>query len=208
MLVGVPAGLGYAAVFLLVGGESAGLPVPGETSLIAGAVLAARGHLSLPLVIAAAAGAAIVGDNLGYLIGGRGVRWLLLRGGRRRSARARLLERGEAVFARYGAGAVFFGRWLPLLRVTAAWMAGAGRMEWRRFALWNALGGLAWATSVGLLAFLLGTVASHAVLAIGLAMTGLALLGVLGQLVWCRLTRGDGEASPRRRPALCLAARG
>ncbi len=81
-------------------------------------------------------------------------------------------------------------------------------MRWRRFALWNALGGLAWATSVGLLAYLLGTVASHAVLAIGLAMTGLALLGLLGQLLWCRLTSGGGEASRRRRPALCLAARG
>jgi membrane-associated protein len=208
VLVAVPAGLGYAAVFLLVGGESAGLPVPGETSLIAGAVLAARGHLSLPLVITAAAGAAIAGDNLGYLIGGRGVRWLLLRGGGRRPAGVRLLERGEAVFARYGARTVFFGRWLPLLRVTAAWMAGAGRMRWRRFVVWNALGGVAWATSVGLLAFLLGTVGSHAVLAIGLAMTGLALLGVLGQLVWCRLTRADGGASPRGRPALCVGARG
>ncbi|MDE3191499.1 MAG: DedA family protein [Acidobacteriota bacterium] len=195
MLVDVPSGLGYAAIFLLAGGESAGLPVPGETSLIAGAVLAAHGRLSLPLVLAAAAGAAVLGDNLGYLIGHRGVRRLLLRGRRR----ARLLARSEPLFARYGSRAVFFGRWLPVLRVTAAWLAGANRMPWRRFALWNALGGIAWASSVGTAAYLLGTVASHAIAAVGLAMTALAVLGVLGQLLWCRLTR---------RPGLCLAARG
>jgi len=206
VLFGVPASLGYAAIFLLVGGESAGLPLPGETSLIAGGVLAAHDHLSLPAVIAIAATAAILGDNLGYLIGGRGVRWLLLRGGRGEARRARLLERGEVFFARYGRRAVFFGRWLPVLRVTAAWLAGAHRMPWRRFVLWNALGGLAWAASVGLLAYSLGTVASNALPAVGVAAAGLALLGALGHFLWCRLTKSSRDQATRPRPS-CLALR-
>jgi membrane protein DedA with SNARE-associated domain len=170
-------------------------------------VLAARGHLSLPAVIAIAAAAAILGDNLGYLIGGRGVRWLLLRGGRGQATRAKLLEGGEPFFGRYGGRAVFFGRWLPVLRVTAAWLAGAHRMPRRRFVLWNALGGLAWAASIGLLAYFLGTVASSALPAVGVAAAGLALLGVLGHFVCRRLTRSSRDQAPRLQPS-CLALRG
>ena len=107
----IPSNAGYAGVALLVGGESAGLPVPGETSLIAASVLASQGYLSLPLVIAAAA-AAIVGDNIGYLIGRSGGRLLIRRPGRSR----RLLARAEIFFDRHGAKAVFLGRWVPWLR--------------------------------------------------------------------------------------------
>ena len=175
-IVTVPATVGYPLLFVLVGAESAGALVPGETSLILAGALAARGQLSLPLVIAVAAAAAIVGDNTGYLIGRRGLRRLLDRPGRRSARRQRLLARGEAFFARRGSTAVFFGRWLPGLRVVASWLAGANRMPWRRFLLWNALGGIAWASTVGGAAYLLGQTASGSLGAIGFVGFAIAAL--------------------------------
>jgi membrane protein DedA with SNARE-associated domain len=175
-LVNVPAGIGYPLLFVLVGAESAGALVPGETALIVAAALAGQGRLSLPLVIAVASGGAILGDNIGYLIGRRGLRRLLDRPGRRSVRRQRLLERGEAFFVRHGSAAVFFGRWLPGLRVVASWLAGANRMRWRRFLVWNALGGISWATTIGAAAYLLGRSASGSLGAIGLAGLAIATL--------------------------------
>lgn len=129
-LINVPANLGYPLLFALVGGESAGALIPGETALIVAAALASQGKLSFPLVIAVAAGAAIIGDNVGYLIGRRGLRRLVNRPGRLAARRQRLIKRGEEFFARWGAAAVFFGRWLPGLRVVTSWLAGAERMHW------------------------------------------------------------------------------
>ena len=176
LLINVPYSIGYPLLFLLVGAESAGALVPGETSLIVAAALAAQGQLSLPLVIAVAAGAAILGDNIGYLIGHRGIRRLLDRPGRWSESRRRLVERGEAFFARRGSAAVFFGRWLPGLRVVASWLAGANRMPWPRFLLWNALGGIAWAATVGTAAYLLGRSVSGSLGAIGFVGLAIALL--------------------------------
>ena len=175
-IVTVPATVGYPLLFVLVGAESAGALVPGETSLILAGALAARGQLSLPLVIAVAAAAAIVGDNTGYLIGRRGLRRLLDRPGRPSARRQQLLARGEAFFARHGSAAVFLGRWLPGLRVVASWLAGANRMPWRRFLLWNALGGIAWASTVGGAAYLLGQTASGSLGAIGFVGFAIAAL--------------------------------
>jgi len=175
-LVNVPANLGYPLLFALVAGESAGALIPGETALIVAAALASQGKLSLTVVIAVAAGAAIIGDNIGYLIGRRGLRWLVNRPGRLAAGRRRLLERGEEFFARWGAAAVFFGRWLPGLRVVTSWLAGADRMPWPRFLLWNALGGIAWASTIGALAYVLGRSASGSLGAIGFFAVGLAVI--------------------------------
>ncbi|HEY8844918.1 MAG TPA: DedA family protein [Gaiellaceae bacterium] len=175
-LLNVPANVGYPLLFLLVGAESAGALLPGETALIVAAALASQGRLSLPLVIAVAAGAAILGDNIGYLIGRRGLRRLIDRPGRWAAGRRRLVERGEVFFARRGPSAVFFGRWLPGLRVVASWLAGANRMPWPRFLLWNALGGIAWASTVGTLAYLLGRSASGSLGAIGFIGVGVAVV--------------------------------
>ena len=175
-LVNVPANLGYPLIFALVAGESAGALIPGETALIVAAALASQGKLSLTVVIAVAAGAAIIGDNIGYLIGRRGLRWLVNRPGRLAAGRRRLLERGEEFFARWGAAAVFFGRWLPGLRVVTSWLAGADRMPWPRFLLWNALGGIAWASTIGALAYVLGRSASGSLGAIGFFAVGLAVI--------------------------------
>ena len=101
-LIDVPAAIGYPVLFGLVAAESAGALVPGETGLIVAAALAAQGGLSLPLVIAVAAGAAIVGDNVGYVIGRRGLRPLVERPGRWGTRRRQVIERGEVFFARHG----------------------------------------------------------------------------------------------------------
>lgn len=192
-----PSTAGYVGVALLVGVESAGVPVPGETSLIAAAVLASQGHLSLPLVIALASGAAIVGDNVGYLIGRRGGRWLLTRPGRWQPSRTLLLERGEVFFERHGPKAVFLGRWVPWLRITAAWLAGANRMRWPLFLFWNALGGVAWATSIGVAAYYLGKAAGAVLGVLGLAMLAL-VVGGLAVLLARRRRRRAAASRPSR----------
>jgi membrane protein DedA with SNARE-associated domain len=144
---------GYLIVFLPILGESAGIPLPGETVLLAGGLAASKGILSLPLVILVGASAAIVGDNLGYLVGRAGGRPLLFRYGRVLHVKDRQLAILDSFFERHGPKTVFFGRWVIFLRVWAALFAGASRMHWRQFGFWNALGGLAWATTMGTLAY-------------------------------------------------------
>src|ERR1700689_3113148 len=143
---------GYPLLFVLVMSEAGGVPIPGETALIAAAVLASQGKLQIEIVILLAAGGAIVGDNIGYLIGRKGGRWLLERPGPFPRQRQEVLRVGEPFFDVHGPKAVFFGRFVLGLRVWASWLAGATRMRWRSFALWNALGGITWATAVGLFA--------------------------------------------------------
>jgi membrane protein DedA with SNARE-associated domain len=159
---------GYPLLFLIVMSESSGAPVPGETGLIAAAVLASQGKLRIEVVIPLAATAAIVGDNIGYQIGRRGGRWLLQRPGPFHYQRLQVLVAGEPFFDRHGPKAVFFGRFLLGLRVWASWLAGATRMRWRSFALWNALGGIAWASAIGLVAYFLGHSAGGAIEAFGI----------------------------------------
>jgi membrane protein DedA with SNARE-associated domain len=193
--------IGYPVLFLLVMAESGGVPVPGETSLIAAAVLASRGKLQIELVIVIAAAAAITGDNVGYQIGRRGGRWLLQRPGRFHRQRLQVLRTGEPLFERHGPKAVFFGRFLLGLRVWASWLAGATHMRWRSFLLWNALGGICWATAVGLIAFFLGHAAGNAIQTFGLF--GLvAVLIVLGGLLFAHIRhrrRMAAEADERER---------
>jgi len=179
MFSGVPAEIGYLGVFLLVAGETAGALVPGETALIVAGALASRGELSLPLVIAAGAAGAIVGDNVGFVVGGRGLRFLLTAGGRWSRERAWLVAEGERFFTRHGPKAVLFARWLPGLRLVGAWFAGGSGMRWRVFAFWNVVGGIAWSTSVGTGAYLLGRAAGWAFGLVGLAL-GTLLVVALG----------------------------
>jgi membrane-associated protein len=171
-------GVAYAAMAGLIGGESMGMPLPGETSLIAAGVLAQQGHLQIAAVIAIAAAAAIVGDNAGFVLGRHGGRRLLERPGPFERQRRRLVESGEPFFARHGPKAVFLARWIVGLRIAAAWLAGINRMRWPVFLCWNALGGIGWATSVGLLAYLLGHAAAGLVSGVGLL--GLVLVVVAG----------------------------
>jgi membrane protein DedA with SNARE-associated domain len=169
---------GYPLLFLLVMGESSGVPIPGETGLITAAVLASAGKLQIELVIPIAAAGAIVGDNIGYLIGRKGGRWLLERPGRFQSQRQQVLVIGEPFFERHGPKAVFFGRFLLGLRVWASWLAGATRMHWRSFVFWNACGGITWAVAIGLLAYFLGHSAGNAIQTFGVYGLVAALLAL------------------------------
>jgi membrane protein DedA with SNARE-associated domain len=174
---------GYVFLFLLVMAESGGAPVPGETGLIAAAVLASQGSLAIELVIPIAAAAAILGDNVGYQIGRRGGRWLLQRPGPFHSQRLRVISSGEPFFQRHGPKAVFFGRFLLGLRVWASWLAGATHMRWRSFVFWNACGGICWATAIGLLAYFLGNAAGNAIQTFGLFGLLAVLIVVVGFLI-------------------------
>jgi membrane protein DedA with SNARE-associated domain len=160
---------GLPLLFAAVAIESFGVPLPGETALIAFGVLAAQGHYSIAVVIAVAAAGAIVGDNLGFwLIGRRGGRALISRFPWVERRTRRVLPRAEASIDRYGGRAVFFGRFVSVLRETIAWVAGLAGMSWPRFLFWNALGGIAWATSIGLLAYFGGKALANAVSTYGL----------------------------------------
>jgi len=198
---------GYPLLFLLVMAESSGVPVPGETALITAAVLASRDKLQIEPVIALAAAAAIVGDNLGYLFSRKGGRWLLERPGRFEHQRREVLRIGEPFFERHGAKAVFFGRFLLGLRVWASWLAGATRMPWRKFLFWNAAGGICWATLVGLIAYFLGESATNALETFGIYGLIAALVAIASTLVLHRRRqrRADGRraraAEAARHPA-------
>lgn len=215
-MIGVPAHVGLLALGGIVGAESMGIPVPGETALIGAAILAHAGQLTIWAVVLVAAAAAITGDNLGYLIGRWGGRWLLERPGPLLDHRRRLLERGESFFARYGPKAVFLARFVAGVRVTGAWMAGVNRMRWPTFLLWNALGGMAWAASIGLLGFFLGGAAESLLGEAGLAGAGVAggvvVIVALGLLVSRRRRvarkRGLADSAPLVARALDLLAFG
>ena len=145
---------GYWTVFVPVLLETAGLPLPGETSLLFAGVASSTGRIDVFWTIVVGSTAAIIGDNIGYAIGRFGGRRLVMRlahiGGIERS-----LAWGEAYFARRGGITVFFARWIPGLRIFGAWIAGMVHMTWWKFALWNAAGGIAWCTSIVLLGPLL-----------------------------------------------------
>jgi membrane protein DedA with SNARE-associated domain len=173
---------GLIVLTLLVALESAGIPLPGETALVTAAVLARpeHGKYSLYWVIVAAAGGAILGDNVGYVLGRVGGRKLIERTRLTRRYAHRVLPPAERFFERHGAKTVFFGRFIALLRVTAAWMAGVSRMRWWQFFLWNAAGGILWATGVALLAYWAGKAVADAFGRYGLY--GVAVLVVLGAI--------------------------
>ena len=138
---------GLPLLFVVVMLESFGLPLPGETALIAFGVLAAQGHYSIVWVIVIAAAGAIVGDNLGYwLLGRLGGRALFRRWGWLRRYSDRILPRAERIMRRHGGKTVFFGRFVAVLRVGAAAVAGLAHMPWWKFLFWNASGGIVWAT--------------------------------------------------------------
>ena len=148
---------GYLAVFVFVGVESIGVPVPGETMLVTAAIYAGTtGRLSIFWVIVASAAGAIVGDNIGYLIGRTGGYRLLRRYGRYIRLEEDRLRLGQYLFHKHGPKVVFFGRFISVLRIFAAFLAGVNRMHWRLFLIFNAAGGIIWSTLYGVGAYRLG----------------------------------------------------
>jgi membrane protein DedA with SNARE-associated domain len=182
---------GLPLLFVVVMLESFGLPLPGETALIAFGVLASQGHHSIVSVIVFAAAGAIIGDNLGYsLIGRLGGRALFVRWRWLNRYADTFLPKAERIMRRHGAKTVFFGRFIAILRFTAAWAAGIGRMPWWRFLFWNALGGIVWATAVGLVSYYSGRAAADAIQQYGLFAAGaVAVVLVLGWIAFRLLSR-------------------
>jgi membrane protein DedA with SNARE-associated domain len=181
---------GLPLLFAVVLLESFGIPLPGETALIAFGVLASEGHYSIAWVVVIAAAAAIIGDNLGYwLIGRIGGRALFRRWRWLNAYADRVLPRAERIMRRHGGKTVFFGRFVSVLRYTVAWIAGLAHMEWRKFLFWNAAGGIVWATGVGLLAYYAGGAAADAIQRYGL----FAAVGVIVVLigVWLVLRKAE-----------------
>jgi len=140
---------GYLAIFAIVGLESAGIPMPGETILVAAAILAGQGKLHLWGVIGAAAAGAILGDNCGYWVGREFGFPIVYRYGRYVNLDERRLKLGQYLFLRQGGKIVFFGRFVAVLRAFAAFLAGVNHFDWERFFLFNAAGGIVWATIFG-----------------------------------------------------------
>jgi membrane protein DedA with SNARE-associated domain len=176
---------GLPLLFVVIMLESFGIPLPGETALIFFGVLASQHHYAIAEVIAIAAIAAIIGDNLGYwLIGRLGGRALFRRWSWLNRWADMVIPRAERIMKRHGGKTVFFGRFIAILRFTAAWVAGLGEMPWWRFLFWNATGGVVWATAVGLVAYYGGKSAADAITHYGLlAAVGIVALVVLGAVV-------------------------
>lgn len=175
----VATGVGYPLLFLIVFLETGcGIPfAPGEIATVAAGIAAAEGELKLEWVIAVVAAAAIVGDNFGYMIGRLGGRRLLERPGLFFKQRQHVLAIADPFFDHHGPKAVFFGRWLPVLRVYASWLAGASKMRWGIFFFWNATGGVVWATTMALAGYYGGTAGKSIIEGMGKYGAIVVLLG-------------------------------
>ncbi|MGZ3584930.1 MAG: DedA family protein [Ktedonobacterales bacterium] len=188
---------GYWIVLFFVAIESTGIPFPGETVLLAAAIYAGTTHqLKISLVIAAATVGAILGDNIGYWIGREGGYRLLRRYGHYIRLDERKLKLGQYLFLRHGGKVVFFGRFVAVLRTWAAFLAGVNRMPWQRFLVFNAAGGILWATIVGLGGYLLGDNFRRLDSTFGTAVAVLAAGIVIASLIflWRNEKRLEEEA--------------
>ena len=173
------AAYGYFAVMILVGLESAGVPLPGETALVTAAVFAGQGTLHIGGVIACAALAAIIGDNAGYWVGRAFGFPLIYKYGSAIHVDEGRLKVAQYLFMRHGGKIVFFGRFIAILRAFAAFLAGVNRMSWPQFLLFNAMGGIVWASIFGLGGYFLGLAFEHYARPVGLAALVCAVIGAV-----------------------------
>jgi membrane protein DedA with SNARE-associated domain len=186
---------GYIVVFVLVMGESLGLPVPGETALIAAALYAgSTGNLAIEKVIVVAAAAAIIGDNIGFAIGRYGGAKVLLKYGHKVGLHEGRLRIGIWLFRHHGGKVVFWGRFVAVLRTYAAFLAGANRMSWPRFLFFNTTGGILWATVFGLAYYLFGDVLERLSTTIDIGLGALGILAVVGFVLWMRKREASLQA--------------
>jgi len=178
---------GYAVVFVLVLLESLGLPVPGETALIAAALYAGSTHdLTIGWVVALAAAGAIVGDNIGFMLGRYGGAKLLLRYGHRIRLHEGRLRIGIWLFRHHGGKVVFWGRFVSILRTYAAFLAGANRMRWPRFLVFNAAGGCVWAAAFGFGYYAFGDVLERLSTAIDVGLGALGAIAIVAFVIWAK----------------------
>jgi membrane protein DedA with SNARE-associated domain len=184
---------GLIVVFLLIAAESSGVPLPGETALVAAGVYASQGHYSIVTVIVVASLAAIIGDNIGYWLGRELGRGFLQRYGYIRRFSERVLPRAERFFEKHGGKAIFLARFSAGVRVAGAWVAGFARMPWWRFFAWNAAGGIVWASTVGLVSYYFGQAAADAIGKYGLIGAAIIVGGIAIALVTMRFWRRRRE---------------
>lgn len=190
---------GYWAVFGLVGIESTGVPLPGETGLVTAAIVAGSTHdLSIALVVAAAIAGAVLGDNLGFWVGRRFGTGLLLRYGRYIRLDEKKLKLGQYLFLRHGGKIVFFGRFIAVLRTFAALLAGANQMRWPRFLVFNVCGGALWATIYGLGAYGLGTAVEGLQGPLGWTALSVAAIVAIGVAVFVHYNLARLQADAER----------
>jgi membrane protein DedA with SNARE-associated domain len=170
---------GYVVIFTGMLLENAGLPIPGETMTLLGGYSAGSGQLQVWGVLLAACGGAILGDNLGYWIGRRAGWPLILRVGRALGQSPAQMEQLRDRFQRHAGKSVLLGRFVALLRVVAGPMAGAVRMPYRRFLIFNAAGAILWAGTMVSLAWLGGRWIPLATMVKGVVQFGIGALVVL-----------------------------
>jgi membrane protein DedA with SNARE-associated domain len=178
---------GYLAVFATIAIESLGIPAPGETMLITAGIYTGVTHnLNIAGVIAAAAAGAIIGDNIGYAIGRKGGYRLLLKHGHKVRIRESHIKVARYMFDTHGSKVVFFGRFVAILRTYAAFLAGVGQMEWRRFLIANAAGGIVWALIFGLAAFYGGKAFERLSAPINISLGVLGFVGIVLMTLFIR----------------------
>jgi membrane-associated protein len=180
--ISVSSSLGYLLP-AIIGLESMGIPSPGETALVLAAVLASQGKLHIWLVILIGVASAITGDNLGYLLGRRFGREFVLKSGPLWHHRIQAVRAGDRFFERHGPKAVFLARWIALVRFAAAWLAGINRMQFRLFFFWNALGGITWGVTFGLVGYYAGEAGAGVLARFGLAGAAVLASLFIGMLV-------------------------
>jgi membrane protein DedA with SNARE-associated domain len=186
------ASYGYVVVFLLVMIESLGVPVPGETALIGAALYAGSTHtLAIWWVIVVAAAGAIVGDNIGFAIGRYGGARLLLRYGGKLHIDEGRIKIGIWLFRRHGGKVVFWGRFVSILRTYAAFLAGTNRMEWVRFLVFNAAGGITWATIYGVAYYEFGSSLQKVNTTIDIVLGAIGAVVVVAFVVWTKRKEAD-----------------
>jgi membrane protein DedA with SNARE-associated domain len=178
---------GYYAVFALIALESLGIPLPGETMLIAAGTYAGTSHkLSIWVIFLVAAAAAIIGDNIGFMIGHKGGYRLLRRYGHVVRLDESRIKVARYIFDRHGGKVVFFGRFVSVLRTYAAFLAGTSRMRWPKFLVYNATGGVLWAAIYAFVAYAAGHALSRASGTITLVLAGGAVIAVVGSFLFIR----------------------
>ena len=176
---------GYWAVFFGVMLENAGLPIPGETILLIGGYFCSQGELNLPLVMLIAATGAVIGDNIGFAIGHHYGRGILLRFGRFIFLTPQRLDHLTNYFASHGNKTILIARFVTGLRVFAAILAGASKMPWRIFVVYNIAGAILWSVVISSLGYLFGQTLPLLVKWVGRSGTILLIAAiVIGIVVW------------------------
>ena len=194
---------GYLIVFLGVMLENVGIPLPGETVLIAAGALAHRGSLTLWETMVMGSLGAVMGGQAGYFVGRFGGRRFVLRWGRYAFITPERLRRGETFFERHGGKAVFLARFITGLRVFGALIAGTSRMPWGRFTLYSALGGLVWATAAVALGYFLWAsigLVEHWIGRISLLLAAALVLVVVMRRAYRKAMTARRDENPKESP--------